>query len=43
MSKPVTRSDVGKKLSKSSVFSGHPNEPNGHKLYENQVSRTSSS
>ena len=43
MSKPVTRREVGKKLLKSSVFSGQPRDPNGQRLDENHVSKTSSS
>ena len=43
MSKPVTKSVVGKNFLKSSVSFGQPREPNGHNEAENQVSSTSSS
>ncbi len=43
MSKPVTSTEEGRKVSRSFVFSGQPSEENGTSCEENQVSRTSSS
>ena len=43
MSKPVTRTDDGRKCVRSSVFLGQPREEKGTKAELNQVSRTSSS
>ena len=38
---PVSRSVVGKNLSRSGVLVGHPNTENGNKAAENHVSSTS--
>ena len=43
MSKPVTSTEEGRKVSRSCVFSGQPSEENGTSCEENQVSSTSSS
>ena len=43
MSKPVTSTEEGRKVSRSRVFSGQPSEENGTSCDENQVSRTSAS
>ena len=43
MSKPVTSTEDGRKVSRSGVFSGQPSEVNGTSAEENQVSSTSSS
>ena len=43
MSKPVTKTEEGKKCSNSLVCLGQPNELNGTSAELNQVSKTSSS
>ena len=43
ISNPVNKADVGKKSSKSGVFSGQPSATKGQSEEENQVSKTSSS
>jgi hypothetical protein len=43
MSKPVTRTSVGKYFFSASVSSGQPRVPMGQRPEENQVSRTSGS
>ena len=43
MSKPVTSTEVGRKVASSGVLSGQPRVENGHSAEENQVSSTSSS
>ncbi len=43
MSKPVTRTEEGRKRFRSGVSSGQPSEVNGTSAEENQVSSTSSS